>query len=285
MMIMDQGRVIVLTGAGGGIGKAITAALLDDGHDVVAVDRDEERLAALGSELGSSNGQLLCIDANLEQPAAASLVVEKALQQFGRVEAVINNAGVGQGSIREDAEENPPGIEELKLEDWERFFLINTRAAFLMVKAALPQMRAAGWGRIVSNTTSYKSMQRVLPYGATKAALESMTTVWAQEMDGDSRGVTANVVHPGGPTDTPLINQQSSLRGADLIRPEVMAAPIAWLMSGDSNGYNGLRVTAAHWQPGEPLTANLERASRPLLWEELRSCPTEFAWGQTSATS
>jgi NAD(P)-dependent dehydrogenase (short-subunit alcohol dehydrogenase family) len=84
---------------------------------------------------------------------------------------------------------------------------IFVRAPLILVRGALPDMKTRGFGRIVNNTTSYVTMLRVLPYGMVKAALESMSAVWAKELDGS--GITVNVLVPGGPTDTPLIADAS----------------------------------------------------------------------------
>ena len=79
-----------------------------------------------------------------------------------------------------------PGIEELTPELWDRFFNIFVRAPAIITRAALPLMKERGFGRIVNNTTSYLTMLRVLPYGAAKAALESMSAVWAKELAADA---------------------------------------------------------------------------------------------------
>ena len=166
-------RVVLLTGAAGGLGSVMAAALLADGHAVAAVDRSPEALARLAASLGRE--RLLPIEADLSQPAACAQAVAAAVAHFGRLEGVVNNAGIGMSAIRPDAETNHPGIAEMDAETWDRFFAVNVRAPLLVTQAALPHLRTAGWGRIVNNTTSYRTMLRVLPYGATKSALESMS--------------------------------------------------------------------------------------------------------------
>jgi NAD(P)-dependent dehydrogenase (short-subunit alcohol dehydrogenase family) len=106
-------------------------------------------------------------------------------------------------------------------------------------------MKAAGFGRIVNNTTSYLTMLRVLPYGAAKAAFESMSAVWAAELQGSP--ITCNVLVLGGPTDTPLIADESGWDRRKMLRPEIMGPPIAWLISDASASFNGRRITAARW--------------------------------------
>jgi NAD(P)-dependent dehydrogenase (short-subunit alcohol dehydrogenase family) len=263
------GRVVLLTGAAGGIGTAITHALLAAGHSVAAVDRDRaglEKLAALAA--GQAAGaRFHAIVAELESASACRQAVEAAAGRFGRVEGVINNAGIGVSSIRDDAEARPPGLEEIDAEIFDRFFVINVRAPTLVTRAAAPLMKARGWGRVVNNTTSFRTMLRVLPYGATKSALESMSAVWAHELDGS--GITVNVLIPGGPTDTPFIADGSGWPREKMLRPEIMGPPACWLMSEQSGGMTGQRITAARWDVSLPALEAARRASRPIGWPEL----------------
>ena len=99
---------------------------------------------------------------------------------------MINNAGIGLSSLRPDAEQNLPRIEELTTEVWDNFFAINVRAPMLVVQAALPHMK--GFGRIINNTTSFRTMLRVLPYGATKSALG----IDVVDLGGGTRGIAAS---------------------------------------------------------------------------------------------
>ena len=262
-------RVAVLTGAAGGIGRAITAALLDAGHAVAAVDRDRATLERLSVDHGNATieGRLLAVAADLAVEADCNRAIDEALAKFGRVDAVINNAGIGVSSLRPDAEARVPGIEELTPEVWNDFFAINVRAPTLLVRAALPLMKRQGWGRIVNNTTSYRTMLRVLPYGATKAALESMSAVWAVELEGT--GVTVNVLVPGGPTDTPFISDGAGWPRDRMLRPAIMGPPARWLMSDEAAAITGKRITAARWDAALPPADAFARASRDIGWPEL----------------
>jgi NAD(P)-dependent dehydrogenase (short-subunit alcohol dehydrogenase family) len=206
-MAAQSGRVVLLTGAAGGIGRVMTAALLAAGHSVAAVDRDQAALDRLTARHGAASDRLHPIVADLGTEAGCQSAVAAARAKFGAIEAVINNAGIGMSSIRPDAEARAPGIEELTPQIWDGFMAIFVRAPVMLVRAALPDMKRGGFGRIVNNTTSYVTMLRVLPYGAAKAALESMSAVWAKELDGS--GITVNVLVPGGPTDTALIARRS----------------------------------------------------------------------------
>src|SRR5437899_6805203 len=103
-------------------------------------------------------------------------------------------------------------------------------------------------------------MLRVLPYGSAKAALESMSAVWAKEIEGSA--ITVNVLVPGGPTDTPMISDQAGWPREKMLRPEIMGPPILWPVSDDSAGFNGQRITAARWDASLPSAEAAKRASR-----------------------
>lgn len=262
-------RVVLLTGAAGGIGRAMAQALISAGHAIAAVDRDAAAMARLSADLPAIEPIL----ADLESPDGCARAFDAAIARFGRVDAVVNNAGIGASHVRPDAEARVPAIEELDAALWDRFFAINVRAPMLLTRAAVPGMKARGWGRIVNNTTSYRTMHRVLPYGATKAALESASAVWAQELAGS--GITVNVLIPGGPTDTPFIAAESGWDRAAMLRPAIMGPPLVWLMSDDADGYTGQRIIAARWDAARPA-----EGARAIGWPELGA---DAVWLQSGA--
>jgi NAD(P)-dependent dehydrogenase (short-subunit alcohol dehydrogenase family) len=267
MMASASSRTVFLTGAAGGIGLAMTQALLAAGHTVAAVDRDAKALDRLAAEHSRSKDRLHPIRADLSTPAGCEAAIAEAHARFGALDAVINNAGIGMSSVRPDAEVRTPGIEELTPEIWDGFLAIFVRAPVMLVRAALPDMRRSGFGRIINNTTSYVTMLRVLPYGAVKAALESMSAVWAKELDGS--GITVNVLVPGGPTDTPFIADEAGWPREKMLRPAIMGPPTAWLISDEARAFTGRRVTAARWDKSLPPAEAAALASRPIGWPEL----------------
>jgi NAD(P)-dependent dehydrogenase (short-subunit alcohol dehydrogenase family) len=260
-------RVVLLTGAAGGIGRVMTAALLADGHAVAAVDRDATGLDRLAAEAGARRDKLYRIEADLQHEQACEQAVEQARSRFGRIDGLINNAGIGMSSIRPDAEARHPTIEELTPQIWDPFLAIFVRTPVALARATVPAMKQSGFGRIVNNTTSYLTMLRVLPYGAAKAAFESLSAVWATELEGS--GITVNVLVPGGPTDTPFISDQSGWPREKMLRPDIMGAPISWLMSDASADFTGRRITAARWDASLAPAEAGQRASRPIGWPEL----------------
>jgi NAD(P)-dependent dehydrogenase (short-subunit alcohol dehydrogenase family) len=261
-MSEKQSRVVLVTGAAGGIGGAITHALIAEGHAVAAVDRDAAAIERL-----KSSDRIHPVLIDLASESTCHKAVQSAVAHFGRLDAVINNAGIGPSSLRPDAEANLPPIEELTAEIWDRFFAINVRAPMLIVQAALPHMRKGGFGRIINNTTSFRTMLRVLPYGATKSALESMSAIWAKELDSD--GITVNVLIPGGPTDTAFIADGAGWDRARMLRPEIMGPPACWLISDDAANYTGQRIIAANWDVSLPPMLAAAKSGRAIGWPEL----------------
>ena len=261
-MTDKKSRVVLVTGAAGGIGAAITQALVGAGHSVAAVDRDADALSRL-----NASAQIHPFLIDLSSESACQETVASAVARFGRLDAVINNAGIGVSSLRPDAEVNLPSIEELTAEIWDNFFAINVRAPMLIVRAALPHMRKVGFGRIINNTTSFRTMLRVLPYGATKSALESMSAIWATELKAD--GITVNVLIPGGPTDTAFISDGAGWDRAKMLRPQIMGPPACWLVSDEAATYTGNRIIAAKWDAALPGAQAAAAAGRAIGWPEL----------------
>jgi NAD(P)-dependent dehydrogenase (short-subunit alcohol dehydrogenase family) len=263
----EAGRVVLLTGAAGGIGAAMTAALIEDGHAIAAVDRDGVALARLAERHEAARDRLHPILADLGEEAGCALAAEEARRRFGRIDAVVNNAGIGVSGLRPDGERNLPSIEELTAAVWDRFFAINVRAPMLLTRASVPEMKRRRWGRVVNNTTSYLTMLRVLPYGATKSALEAMSAIWAKELEGT--GVTVNVLVPGGPTDTPFVSDASGIPRDKMLRPAVMGPPLRWLISDAAGGFTGKRIVAGRWDVGLPPSQAAEKVARGIGWPEL----------------
>src|SRR5437763_6635858 len=130
-------RVVLLTGAAGGIGRVMAAALLADGHSVAAVDRDGaglEQLTKRARQEGASD-RLHAIVADLQDERAGEAAVAEAKSRFGTTDAVINNAGIGMSSIRPDAEARHPTIEELTPAIWDAFLAIFVRAPVVLARA------------------------------------------------------------------------------------------------------------------------------------------------------
>ncbi len=262
-------RVAIITGGAGGIGAAMARRMIVDGHRLALMDIDGDAASSVAETINKEAGTngVLGVHGDVSKPGDCDRAVAQVSDAFGQVDIVVNNAGFGASKIRPDGEKNLLTIEELTPEVWRQFFSVNIDGPLHMMRAALPGMKERGWGRIINVTTSFFTMLRNMPYGATKAALEAGSSAWAQELNGT--GITVNVVVPGGPTDTPFIAPESGLDPAKMLRPAVMGAPVAWLCSRDADNVTGQRFIGGRWDPDLADAEAAAIAGSPVAWPEL----------------
>jgi NAD(P)-dependent dehydrogenase (short-subunit alcohol dehydrogenase family) len=273
----EERRVAIVTGAASGIGRAMTLGLLSGGIDVAAVDKepvwlDELKAAASGR---SFSGALQTIRADLTDPASFETIVSTVLGASGRIDVLINNAGIGQDSIRADRRRSPIRFWEITPEQWSRFVAVNATAPLMMARAVVPHMLRAKRGRIVTVTTSLGTMLRegYILYGASKAAAEAATAIMSADLAGT--GVTANVLVPGGMTDTRIIADGAVADRSRLLRPEIMAPPLLWLISDEAAQVTGQRFLAVHWDTSLPPAEAAEKSGAPIAWKSIATMPIE----------
>jgi NAD(P)-dependent dehydrogenase (short-subunit alcohol dehydrogenase family) len=267
-------RVAIVTGAAGGIGTAMTRALLTAGIHVAGVDRDREPLEALAAnarEVGKA-ADLLTIQTDLTRDAAAEEITKAARDRFGRIDILVNNAGIGPGAIRPDSWQRPLKFWEITPDQWRRFVAVHTTAPFALTNAVVLDMMRRGWGRIVNVTTSLGTMLNAgnPTYGPSKAALEALSAIMAKDLDGT--GVTVNVLVPGGVTNTPMISDEAGFDRDKLIQPEVMVAPLLWLVS-DAAKVTGRRFLGVHWDAALPPEQAAEKSGAPVAWTSIATMP------------
>ena len=268
-------RVAIVTGAAGGIGRAMTRALLEAGIRVAAVDRDREALEALAAsarEQGKA-AELLTATADLTEDSATHAITSATRGKFGRIDILVNNAGIGPGVIRPDSWQRPLKFWEITPDQWRLFVAVHTTAPLALTNAVVLEMMRQGWGRIVNVTTSLGTMINAgMPtYGPSKAALEALSAIMAKDLDGT--GVTVNVLVPGGVTNTPMISDEAGFDRSKLIQPEVMAPPLLWLVSDAAGNVTGRRFLAVHWDTRLPPEEAAEKAGAPVAWISIATMP------------
>lgn len=272
-----QRNTAIVTGAASGIGRAMTLGLLGAGIDVVAVDREASWLDELKSAAaaGKPSGQLHTLQSDLSDPASFERIVSTVLGVAGRIDILVNNAGIGQGSIRADQRHDPLRFWEITPAQWDRFVAVNATAPLMMARAVVPHMLRAKRGRIITVTTSLGTMVRegYMLYGASKAAAEAATAVMSEDLAGS--GVTANVLVPGGMTDTRIIPDVAVADRSKLIRPEVMVPPLLWLVSDAAASVTGRRFLAVHWDTALPPASAAEKCGAPIAWKSIATMPIE----------
>ena len=188
----QAGRVALVTGAAQGIGLAIATALMVRGHRMVAVDASAAGLEKAAAELGRL-GEVATFAADVSDPAAIARLKDFAERRFGRVDVLVNNAGIspkhnGRAQL----------LEEITLEEWNRIFAVNVTSMLLTAQAFIPPMRAARWGRMVNIASIAGRTRSVLAgasYATSKSAVLGFTRSVAAQVSAD--GVTANCVAPG----------------------------------------------------------------------------------------
>jgi 3-oxoacyl-[acyl-carrier protein] reductase len=268
-----KGKTVIVTGGAQGIGRAMTLGLVGEGANVAIVDIAEDVANALVQQLSATHGsgRVLAIRADVCQLAECRRVVAQAVQHFGSVQGLINNAGRGMTAIRADYLDRPVRFWEVEPERWQALMDLNVRAPFFMAQALAPRLIDQRWGRIVNITTSLDTMYRAAytPYGPSKACLEAATVSWARDLQGS--GVTCNALIPGGAVNTAFFDKSAPLQRDTLIQPEAMAAPACWLMSDASAGATAQRYVARLWDRSKPDAEAAAAAGSPAAWQAMGS--------------
>jgi NAD(P)-dependent dehydrogenase (short-subunit alcohol dehydrogenase family) len=268
-------RVAIVTGAAGGIGRAMTRGLLAAGIRVAGVDRDRDQLEALAAsarEQGKA-AELLTVQTDLTADLAADQITRATRARFGRIDILVNNAGIGPGAIRADSWQRPLKFWEVTPDQWRRFVAVHTTAPLALANAVVLEMTRQGWGRIVNVTTSLGTMLNAgsPAYGPSKAALEALSAIMAKDLDGT--GVTVNVLVPGGITNTAMISDQAGFARNTMIQPAVMAPPLVWLVSDAAGNVTGRRFLAIDWDPELAPEKAAEKAGAPVAWTSIATMP------------
>jgi 3-oxoacyl-[acyl-carrier protein] reductase len=225
-------RVAFVTGASRGIGRVIALALSRAGHDIVVASPEVENNEKVAEEIRAGGGQAITMNLDVSSPEAVKEVFAKTLQEKGRVDVLVNNAGITRDGL----------AMRMKPADWDLVLKINLYGAFHCSQQALPGMMKNRWGRIVNiaSVVGQAGSPGQANYAASKAGLIGMTKALAQEIA--SRGITVNAVAPGYiQTDMTAVLpdevKQKILAGVPLGRmgqPEDVANAVKFLASDDA---------------------------------------------------
>lgn len=226
-----QERVVIVTGAGGNLGAAVSAELNRQGASLVCVDYAAKALEALEKSLSPASGLLTLSGLDLTKLEDAQKMVAAALDKFGRVDALVNTVGGFRMA---------PAVDALK--DWDFLMNINARAALATSAAVAPVMKQRGFGRIVhiAAGAGNKGGAEMSVYSAAKAAVMRITESLAEELSAD--GVTVNCILPGT-IDTP--QNRAAMPDADTSRwvpPSDIAKVIAFLISDMAGAVTGAAI-------------------------------------------
>ncbi|MEO8143394.1 MAG: SDR family oxidoreductase [Betaproteobacteria bacterium] len=241
-----EGKVAIITGGAGGIGAATGQLFCEQGARVVLVDLDTQAMASVCAEIRGKvpGAQVSDVIADVGVEGSAAQVVTEAQRRFGRIDVLVNNAGI----------RSYEPLAAAKRETWERIIAVNLLSYAYLSREALPALRASGHGSIVNVSSMHAFIPRagMGQYDVTKSGIVSMTRTLAFE---EARhGVRVNAVCPGA-TLTPFHEKRFAAAGQTrvaidaiaarscLLRrwatPREMAYPILWLASGEASYMTG----------------------------------------------
>jgi len=237
-------KVALVTGAAAGIGAAICRRLARDGIAVGVLDILIDDAAMVASEIVAAGGKAIPLKANITDRAQVGAALSKLRETFGPVTIVVNNAGI-TGFVP---------FAELTDAQWDKMMEVNLKGTFIVTQLALPDMKAAAWGRIVniSSSSAQSGAPLMAHYSASKGAVIALTKTLARELG--PLGITCNNIPPRFVMNTAMseksfaegkISRQASIDAGPIRRqgePEDIAGACAWLVSEESGYVTGQTI-------------------------------------------
>ncbi len=234
---MLGGRVILITGASRGLGRALALACAGEGANLVINSRSESSLRPVAEEAEGSGAEVLAVAADVSVRAEVEKLVDGAVRRFGRIDVLVNNAGLLGPRVT---------IEEYPEDEWRRVIDANLTAPFLLSKAAIPCMPEGGSIINVVSGVSVEGRAEWGAYSVSKFGVEGLTQILAAELK--DRGIRANAVDPGGMRTEMRAAAYPDEDPQTRITPEENTAVFLYLASDKSKGVTGERFKAQEFQ-------------------------------------
>jgi len=204
------GRVALVTGASSGIGEATALALAAAGVQVAVSGRRKDRLEGLVARIAAAGGTALALHGDVAVEADATSLVEQTVSRFGRIDILVNSAGVNEAG----------GVASLTLDQWRRVIDINLYGTLYTCKASVPHMRTQGAGDIIniSSTSGRRAAGLFGPYSTSKFGVTGLTEGLRQEVGG--AGIRVSIIEPGA-TESEIADSITDPGWRDMIRAHV----------------------------------------------------------------
>ena len=179
-------KIVLVTGASSGIGKAVAALFANNGATVIAVGRNDKGLSALRESVSSADGTVKIQLADVTELSQIDRIVSEIVQSFGHIDVLVNSAGIIKNGT----------VEDTTLDDWDKMMNINLRSVFNLMQKCVPHMIESKGNIVnVSSVAGTRSFPNVLAYSVSKAAIDQLTRCAALELA--AKGIRVNAVNPG----------------------------------------------------------------------------------------
>tara|TARA_B100001094_G_C18048009_1_gene728503 strand:+ start:118 stop:975 length:858 start_codon:yes stop_codon:yes gene_type:complete len=266
-------KVVLITGGSRGFGWFIAERLLKSKSKVAITassGNQELNKAKYKAKEISKPDNCLPIIADVRDWEDCKITINKVIDQFGRIDVLINNAGKGSREYRIDYLDKNKTTKfwDIPTESWNSIIDTNLTGSFQMTKAVVPQMIKQKFGKIFSISTSLTTMigTGLSPYGASKAGLELSHITWARELL--EHKIDINILLPGGASDTDFIPASMvpgkvGERQNKILPGNVIVPPAIWLCSDETNGITGRRIIAKFWDHNLPAKKSFEKCLQP----------------------
>ena len=212
-------KVILITGAGSGLGKALAIAAGQAGAKVICAGRRKERIQQTAEEVTKVGGVGTAVEMDVTDGKSVEKAATQAEKEVGSIQILINNAGIITGM---------KAVQDLPVEEWDRIMATNVRGPYLLIRAILPGMIQRGFGRIVNISAPIKHLPKASAYCASKCALDSLTKAVSYELKGVD--VLINAVEP------PFLDTEMHKGGK---KPEEVVVQILELAALDAGSQSG----------------------------------------------
>ena len=241
-----KGKVAIITGASRGFGKVFALRFAEEGAKLLLTTTSLERAKGTVNEVKARGGEVAIMEADISHEDDTKKIAEKVMQQYGRVDILINNAGVWYGI-------NAQPWDAWTVKEWDQMFTVNVRGNWLVCKAIAPLMIKQKKGKIIniaSDVFKVPDSQWFLPYALTKSAIYTMTQSLAAALG--PHGINVNAVAPGYTATEASVGQEGSERlfksvvAAQMIQrreePEDVAGAVVFLASAESDFITGQTI-------------------------------------------